>query len=223
VELLNITEAANTGKFNYHLKILGDLIRKDEDGKYSLTEKGQLALQFLQKFPEKKPAPTANLNAPDAALIGLAGVALVTVNPVLLIGLWLSLNSLTVPAFSIRFFVLGALLYGLLVPSFIMRFLTVKRTGFHDMYTLFRAPLFTFTILAVLSGVLFLTGLWLKTTVMIESPKIITAIGSNGTSTRFTETGVNLAINYLQGLVFSFLGVAIIEYLSRLRKRRKNA
>jgi predicted transcriptional regulator len=55
VELLNITEASNTGKFNYHLKILGDLIEKDTSGKYSLTEKGHLSLEFLQKFPEKPP------------------------------------------------------------------------------------------------------------------------------------------------------------------------
>jgi len=36
-------EAANTGKFNYHLKVLADLINKDENGQYGLTEKGHLA------------------------------------------------------------------------------------------------------------------------------------------------------------------------------------
>jgi hypothetical protein len=46
---MNLVGITNTGKFNYHLKILGDLIKKDEDGKYSLSDKGQLAVNFLQK------------------------------------------------------------------------------------------------------------------------------------------------------------------------------
>lgn len=49
VDLMNLVGITNTGKFNYHLKILGDLIKKDEDGKYSLSDKGQLAVNFLQK------------------------------------------------------------------------------------------------------------------------------------------------------------------------------
>ena len=54
VDLMKSVGVTNTGKFNYHLKILGDLIEKDENGKYSLSEKGQLAVQFLQKFDNSK-------------------------------------------------------------------------------------------------------------------------------------------------------------------------
>jgi hypothetical protein len=54
VDLMNAVEITNTGKFNYHLKILGDLIEKDENGKYSLSEKGQLAVRFLQKCDNAK-------------------------------------------------------------------------------------------------------------------------------------------------------------------------
>ena len=54
VDLMNVVGIANTGKFNYHLKILGDLINKDENGKYVLSGKGQLAVQFLQKFAGKE-------------------------------------------------------------------------------------------------------------------------------------------------------------------------
>ena len=54
VDLMNAVEITNTGKFNYHLKILGDLIEKDENGKYGLSEKGRLAVQFLQKFDTAK-------------------------------------------------------------------------------------------------------------------------------------------------------------------------
>lgn len=50
VELMNSLEIDNTGKFNYHLKLLGDLIQKDESGKYQISEKGRLSVQFLQKF-----------------------------------------------------------------------------------------------------------------------------------------------------------------------------
>jgi len=51
---MNIVGITNTGKLNYHLKILGDLIKKDESGKYSLSEKGQSAVQVLQKSVGKE-------------------------------------------------------------------------------------------------------------------------------------------------------------------------
>ncbi len=53
VDLMDCVGIGNTGKFNYHLKILGDLLEKNENGKYRLSEKGQLAVQFLQKFDAK--------------------------------------------------------------------------------------------------------------------------------------------------------------------------
>jgi hypothetical protein len=40
MELMNLPEITNTGKFNYHLKILGNLIEKGEDRKYRLNERG---------------------------------------------------------------------------------------------------------------------------------------------------------------------------------------
>jgi hypothetical protein len=54
VDLMNLVGIKNTGKFNYHLKILGDLIKKDESRKYSLSDKGQLAVNFLQKSVGKE-------------------------------------------------------------------------------------------------------------------------------------------------------------------------
>jgi len=78
---MNLIGFSNTGKFNYHLKILGDLIEKDQNGRHILTEKGRMAAQFLQKFPEKKLQPTI-LSMADAAIIDFAGMALAAANPV---------------------------------------------------------------------------------------------------------------------------------------------
>jgi hypothetical protein len=51
VELLNLLEIAHTGNLNYHLRILGDLLVKDEEsGRYSLSEKGRIAVELLGKF-----------------------------------------------------------------------------------------------------------------------------------------------------------------------------
>jgi F0F1-type ATP synthase assembly protein I len=53
-ELMNMLEISSTGKLNYHLKILNELIIKKEDGLYVLTEKGKLAVHLLQEFGERK-------------------------------------------------------------------------------------------------------------------------------------------------------------------------
>ena len=39
LELMNMTGVTNTGRFNYHIKMLGDFVAKDPDGKYLLTKK----------------------------------------------------------------------------------------------------------------------------------------------------------------------------------------
>jgi hypothetical protein len=57
VEILGLLEIEHTGKLNYHLKQLGDLIQKDENGRYSLTEKGRLASQVMVRF---QPLPGPN-------------------------------------------------------------------------------------------------------------------------------------------------------------------
>jgi len=71
VELMNRAKITNTGRFNYHLKVLADLIEKTDDGLYRLTDRGQLALQLLDKFPEKTVQdiqPSAKVNPPENKL-----------------------------------------------------------------------------------------------------------------------------------------------------------
>ncbi len=53
VELMKALEITSTGKMNYRLKILGDLVSKNEAGQYTLTERGVLASRLLLEFPEQ--------------------------------------------------------------------------------------------------------------------------------------------------------------------------
>jgi len=110
INLMNLLEVENTGKLNYHLKILDDLIEKNGNGKYHLTEKGDLASQLLHKFPEKtfKPLP---LRGGDAILIGSIGFVLALINP----GVW-ALPVLGLVPIGIEIGFLGWV-YALMVPS----------------------------------------------------------------------------------------------------------
>ena len=56
MESLNIT---STGTLNYHLKVLGGLLKKNDLGQYALSEKGQVAFKVLTEFPEGPPADQA--------------------------------------------------------------------------------------------------------------------------------------------------------------------
>ena len=49
METLNIT---SIGTLNYHLKVLDELLTKNEAGQYLLTDKGKLASRLLIEFPE---------------------------------------------------------------------------------------------------------------------------------------------------------------------------
>jgi hypothetical protein len=61
VELMNALSITNTGKINYHLKVLGELVMKNEDGHYALSEKGRLAARLLLEFPSNGLTATAGL------------------------------------------------------------------------------------------------------------------------------------------------------------------
>ncbi len=130
MELMNLLEITNTGKFNYHLKMLGNLIEKTDDGKYQLTERGQAASQLLQKFPERAPMEAKSLRLSDALLIGILGFLLLFALPVIYIGFG------SIP---LSYFLTGV--YELLVPGAIMWWLTIRRTKNHDFYDLLKPPM----------------------------------------------------------------------------------
>lgn len=212
VDLMNLVEATNTGKFNYHLKILGDLIAKNQDGRYVLTEKGRLTAQFLQKFPEKESQQTP-LGMADAVLIGFAGYVLTVCNP----GFW---SVFLLAAFEVKmavpFFVAFGLLifvFALIVPGSAMWLLTVRRAHSHDLYDLFKPPFVAFILLLIFLLVLFFTGAGLIVT--LTSP---VTPGPYGGST-YSAMQISLATIFLFGLVLSFPGVLVAETGSKIRKR----
>jgi hypothetical protein len=53
MDLMKSLKIKSTGKMNYHLKILNDLITKTPKGEYILTEKGKLAARLLDEFTEE--------------------------------------------------------------------------------------------------------------------------------------------------------------------------
>lgn len=219
VDLMNLVGVANTGKFNYHLKILGDLIEKNQNGRYILTEKGQMAAQLLQKFPEKKPQPTP-LSMADAVIIGFLGVVLTAVNPVFWGSSIIALLKIELPIPVLFIIGFSSLAYAL-VPGAVMWLLTVRRTHSHDMYDLLKPPFTTFILLLVLLVTMFI----LKTdlVIAISSPAISGPQGQTDgayySTTQYFIMQTSLQTLLFQGIILSILGVLIAELASKLRKR----
>ena len=82
-EIMSILHVTNTGRLNYHIKALNGLISKDDQGKYHLTERGQLAVNLLQTFPEKVQAENAisinkrSLKVTISAILIIIGIFLI--------------------------------------------------------------------------------------------------------------------------------------------------
>lgn len=70
-ELLGVLETTHTGRLNYHLKVLGDLITKEETdtSRYKLTEKGEVAFSMLSGFVP------ARGGMPNSLQLNLASIA----------------------------------------------------------------------------------------------------------------------------------------------------
>jgi hypothetical protein len=82
-DLMNSLEIVNTGTLNYHLKVLGDLLSKNESGLYVLTDKGKLASQLLLKFSEENNAFGANITVEKrvweiASVVSIVYIAVVS-------------------------------------------------------------------------------------------------------------------------------------------------
>jgi hypothetical protein len=82
-EIMALLQVTNTGRLNYHLKALGALLSKDDQGKYHLTERGKLDVNLLQSFPERTPVESktrqSGLRMVVAISLLLIGILLITV------------------------------------------------------------------------------------------------------------------------------------------------
>jgi hypothetical protein len=61
MELMNLLNIKNTGRLNYHLKTLDNLIEKRNDGKYQLTERVSWQFNSLRIILKKFLKPIARL------------------------------------------------------------------------------------------------------------------------------------------------------------------
>ena len=207
---MGAAEATNTGKFNYHLKVLGDLIEKDANGRYRLTEKGTLVLQFLEKFPEKK-SSSSLLHMSDAALIGFVGVVAAFINPIYLIGYALSAAGVHLPLAVLGFLFFFHPAYTLLVPGVLMWKLCLKRVQSHDVYDLFKPPFVAFMLLLAFVVTMYFGRI--DVIVYLSTPP------ENGQWFSYHMIQISLAFQLLFGMVGAFVGVAIAEFAAKIRKR----
>jgi hypothetical protein len=88
-DIMTLLRITNTGRLNYHLKTLGNLVSKDDDGRYRLTERGQLAVSLLKTFPERAPEEKtlSMLKVTVAIVLILVGILLISSFSIALLGL----------------------------------------------------------------------------------------------------------------------------------------
>ena len=214
MDLMVEVGAANTGKFNYHLKILADLIQKDSNGKYMLTEKGRLAAQFLGTFKKKTDEPSP-LHMSDALLIGFVGFVLTLANP----GFWSFLLAVSASIKFIPLFIALeaiSLLVGLILPGAVMWRLAVRRSHSHDNYDLFKAPIIALAMLLPLFVIMLVFHVSIVTQASIVTSRLT---GENWSSTHTTVIPMSLLQIVFYGLFFSFLGVALSEFVYRQKNK----
>jgi DNA-binding transcriptional ArsR family regulator len=80
-EILALLQVTNTGRLNYHLKALAGLLSKDDQGRYHLTEKGQVAVNLLRVFPERVSVENSlarTLKTVIAAVLVFAGIVFIS-------------------------------------------------------------------------------------------------------------------------------------------------
>jgi len=120
-EIMTTLSINNTGRLNYHLKALTDLIMKDADGRYRLTEKGQLAANMLKTFPERIQNGSSNLR--KLVSVVLISVGILMIAPVIALGaFFLAVHAALAEAFLL--FLTIVLVLGLVLA--IVGFLTYK-------------------------------------------------------------------------------------------------
>jgi hypothetical protein len=224
VELMTQSKVSNTGRFNYHLKILADFLEKGDDGEYRLTEKGYHAAQLLANGPTWDLGRNNKINLRSVFLIGTFGFALILLNPAILenfigvllvVGLW--------PSILIAF-------YGFFVPGAFMWFLTNNRLKNHEFQNRIKAPLFSILLLVcfVITFALVYLLVLLVWGIRIGFPPLQTGVSAvhtviqNGhevlTAQQMTYTSLPIPMLPVAG-IYSLVGFLVAEAIHRLRER----
>jgi hypothetical protein len=154
VDLMNTLKISNTGKFNYHLKILADFLEKEEDGKYYLTEKGLKAAQLLADLPATSFAENNKSMLRKEIMIGAAGFALILLNPAIFE------NFIGIPLVAGPGSTVLAVLYAFFLPGVAMWFLSARIIKTHNLRQLLK-PLFLAVLLLICLIVLIALLQWL--------------------------------------------------------------
>jgi len=76
-ENMNEVGIKNTGKLNYHLKTLGNLVQKDEQVRYTLSEAGKHAVSLLKKFSQPLEPSKSVVSVVGGILLVIVGAFLV--------------------------------------------------------------------------------------------------------------------------------------------------
>lgn len=223
VDLMNALEITNTGRLNYHLKILGDLLGKNENGKYRLTEKGTLASQLLKQFPAEKPVERKPSVVRNIVLIGLIGFVLILIDLSILEGFFGVLLVREVWLLS-----LVSLVYGLIVPGAIMWLVGVKRMKTHDLSHLVKPPFFSMILLVCLVILIAFLHLFFN----LRLPQIPYGEGASQIVEQGLKNGawyqvVRQQTNYKASVVwalpiagiYSFIGICVCEGIYRVLRR----
>jgi hypothetical protein len=213
---LQVVEAPINGK-------RADLIQKDESGKYSLTEKGHLAAEFLQTFKERKVEPSP-LRMADALLIGFIGFVLTLANP----GFWAFMQAAAMNIQSVS--LLNAVeacatVFALIVLGAVMWKMAVRGSHSHDFYDLYKAPFLAFAMLLLLLVLMLVFHVNIGAQIAIQVGPTVT--GGDGTGptwshTTYSMTAMGLPQIMISGILYAFLGVAFSELGSRIRKGIKH-
>ncbi len=198
-DLMNRLDITNTGSLNYHLKKLNNLIEKNEQGAYTLTEKGTAAAELLEKLPSQIPSSRA-LRASDTLLIGFLGFLLILLP---------AYAEVFATSATLGFLLAGVLLfslYPLFVPSSLMWLLTIRRINSHDLYDLVKPPVTAAGMFYLLQLLLFII------------PNLLAASQLQPPTT--TTTTHTLFISFPSYVFLPWtplLGLLIIEGVYRLR------
>jgi DNA-binding transcriptional ArsR family regulator len=118
-EMMTILHITNTGKLNYHLKLLGALIAKDEEGKYYLTERGKLAASLIKTFPGKEQSSRyRTVRIVAVTVLALMGISLIFFGAVLSIS---TAHTLEHQALDLFLVVFGAIVIGIAIFLFVWK------------------------------------------------------------------------------------------------------